>query len=202
MTYSGILTHAAECATAQQRVVALADRRLLAAVPVGADGRWRLETDAQSDWIVAQCRQKAVAAAAAAPADAAQLHLPELVELDLEQDGAEKTMTVWVDPVDLIGFPHDLIWSLFAQPDQVVDLHVAELELPPRGKRVTIPVQRGLFRLSGGTVSLRPSFGANPVQLAGVTHVATGVRIESQAGQAIIDVQGPAWYRLDFETYR
>jgi hypothetical protein len=67
---------------------------------------------------------------------------------------------------------------------------------------VTIPVQRGLFRLSGGTVSLRPSFGANPVQLAGVTHVATGVRIESQAGQAIIDVQGPAWYRLDFETYR
>jgi hypothetical protein len=201
MTYSGILTHAAECATAQKRVVALADRRLVAAVPVGADGRWRLDTDAQLDWIIVQCRQKAVAATAAEPADAAQLHLPELVELELEQSDAEKNMTVWVDPVDLIGFPYDLIWSLFAEPDQVVELHVAELTLPPRGKSVSIPVQRGRFRLSGGTVSLRPSFGADPVQLAGVTDVSTGIRIETKAGQAIIEIHGPARYRLDFETY-
>src|SRR3989442_2986905 len=200
MTNSGIVTHTTVC-TAPTRVVALTDHRVLAEVPVGADGRWRLETDAQPIWIVAQCRETAVAAAAAKPAVAAHLELPELVELELEQESTETTLTVWVDPVELIGFPHDLIWSLFAQPDQVVELHVAELELS-RGKRVTIPVQRGRFRLSGGTVALRPSFGADPVQLASVTNVVTRTRIESQAGQAIVDVQGPARYRLDFETYR
>jgi len=101
----------------------------------------------------------------------------------------------------LIGFPQDLIWSLFAQPDQVVELHVAEIELPPAGTRATIRVQRGRFRLSGGTIALRPG-GADPVQLASVTDVATGSQIKSESGQVIIDVHGPSRYRLAFERYR
>jgi hypothetical protein len=200
MRYSGILSHAAQSVAAPARVVAVVDRRLLAAMPVGPDGRWTLDPVAQPQWIVAQCRRLAVAAVAAPP-DAAHLRFPDLVELELEQDGAEKVLTVWVDPVELVGFPHDLIWSLFAEPDDVVELHVAELQLPPRGKRVTIPVQRGRFRLSGGTVALSPRAGLGAVQLAGVTHIDTGIRIPSQAGQAIIDIHGPARYRLDFETY-
>ena len=197
MIHGGTLNHG----PGQTRVVAIANHRLLAAIMTGANGRWSLDTEVAPEWIVAQRRQTAVAAAAAAPADAAQLHLPELVELELEQAGAVPHMTVWVDPVELAGLPHELIWSLFAEPDQVVALHVAELVLPPRGKSMTIPVQRGRFRLSGGTISLRPSIGADPWRLAGVTNLDTGIRIEGQAGLVIIDIQGPARYRLDFESY-
>src|SRR2546425_9728956 len=102
MTNSGIVTHTTAC-TAPTRVVALADHRVLAAVPVRADGRWRLDTDSEASWIVAQCRQIAVAAVAAKPADAAHMELPELFELELEQESTEKILTVWVDPVNLIG---------------------------------------------------------------------------------------------------
>ena len=105
---------------------------------------------------------------------------------------------MWVDPIDLAGFPQDLIWSLFAQPDKIVDLHVAELTLAPGGKPVTILLQPGRFRLSGGTIALRPGFGSAPLKLTGVTEVATGARIEGHNGQFIIDIHGPARYRLNF----
>jgi hypothetical protein len=169
-------------------------------VTVRAGGLWSLETEARPDWIVAQCGEKAVGAAVIAPDEAARLELPELVKLDLEQ-GSEETVTAWVDPIELIGFPSDLVWSLFVQADSVVKLHVAELALPPRGRRATVFVQRGRYRLSGGTVSLRPSIGAHPMQLVSVTDVTSGVRIVSREGVAILDVQGPSRYGLDFGAY-
>jgi hypothetical protein len=196
MRYGGTVSNITP-RTSEQRVIAVADHLVLAAAPVDANGHWTLETDAHATWIIAQSRQLAVAAVAAEPTANMHLKLPELVDIDLEQGGTESGVTLWIDPIELAGFPDHLIWSLFAQPDRVVDLHVAELNLPP-GECVTIPVQRGRYRLSGGTIAIRPGFGPDALQLKSVTDVATGKLTDGDNGLVVLDIRIPARYLLHF----
>lgn len=203
MIYQGTLTYKTPCSAAA-RVAAISGHRVLAETAPGPDGRWTIETEAEADRIIAQCLQTAVAAVDGHPGAPAHLELPEMVDLALDLDtgqaGFAGGVTVWLDPMDLEGFPRNLIGVLFARPGGITALHLGESILFPGSAPAVVSAQRGRYRLSGGTVSLRPGFGAGALQLAGVTEVASGRRIAAQDGVVIIDVTAPGRYRLWFES--
>lgn len=201
MIYQGTLTYKTPCSAAA-RVAAVSGHRVLAETAPGPDGRWRLESVAEADRIIAQLGQTAVAAVAGDPGAATRLEMPELVDLSLDtgQAGLTGGVTVWIDPVDLEGFPRNLIGALFAQPGGITAIHLSECTLFLGSGPVVVPVQHGRYRLSGGTVSLRPGFDAEALQLAGVMAVGSERRMAAQDGVVIIDVTAPGSYRLLFES--
>lgn len=202
MIHQGMLTYKTPCSAAA-RVAAVSGHRVLAETAPGPDGRWTLETVTEADRIIAQLRQTAVAAVAEDPGAAARIELPELVDLALDLDtgqaGLAGGVKVWLDPVELEGFPRNFIGTLFARPGGITAIHLGECTLFPGSGPAVVPVQRGRYRLSGGTVSLRPGFGADALQLAGVTAKGSEKRMTAQDGVVIIDVTAPGSYRLVFE---
>jgi hypothetical protein len=197
MIYAGDLTYTTPC-RASTRIIAVAGGRILAQAPVSADGRWRVKTDVKADAIIGQQRHTAVAAAALTPQAPMHLTLPELVAFEFETERAATRLPAWLDPIALAGLPSDLNWSFFAQTGGLVDLHVCEFHFTPYKRRVTIPVQRGRYRLSAGTLALRPGSGEPPIQLSGVTLMTSNTHIKSQNGQVVLNVDDACSYRLHF----
>lgn len=199
MHYSGVLDNATN-GQAVTRVVAVAGDRVLAATAVDVDGRWSLNVDSGVNWIVAQQRERAVAAIASVPEKAARLALPALVNVELEQHDIPPGVALWIDPVELPGFPQHLMWSLFVDPGGIVKMHVIELGLEAGAHPAAVRLQPGRYRFSGGRISLRPGPASETIVLAGITNIATGRRIDATNGLVVAEVDGPARYRLHFTT--
>lgn len=126
-----------------------------------ADGSWGLEVHGQVDYVVVQVRGSRLAAAAVSVGESAQVSLPELVRVQFELFGpdanVEMPLDVYLDPVDLEGFPPSLLWALTAsltEGAQTVDLHVGAKSLAEGS--ACLQVQRGSYVISGGTHALGP----------------------------------------------
>lgn len=197
MMYSGNLIQTTRC-NAPVRVIAAAYGRLLAEAPVSADGHWRLKTDKHADAIIAQQHRSAVSAVYLTPQPQIRIKLPEMVTLEFKTDVAPYNLPGWLDPAALEGFPDNMIGLLFARSGGLIDLHVCEFELTPDQKRVKVPVQRGRYRLSAGTVAIRPGFGDRPLQLAGVTDMNADKLIKRENGVFKLNIVESARFRLHF----
>ena len=198
MVYEGQLNESQQC-TSGAEIIAVANHQILATTKVNTNGQWTLKTDNQANWIIAQCRQSAIAAVAASPSRSLQLTLPKLELLEFEAVGLEDSVGAWLDPVELDGISHELIESFFIRPNGLLDLHVTEFQFTTAGKTVSVPVQRGTYRISGGTINLHPSTTLHAIQLTGVTDLISGNYFSSDNGQVIITVNAPAKFRLHFE---
>lgn len=201
MLYYGAVSNVDLCPTPPE-ILAIAENRLLGMSTTDAHGNWSLDIDGQADWIITRCRQTALAATAARPENTSHLTLPDTVALQLEVDNAtEQTNTAWIDPIALEGFPEELLWSLYSKAEGTIDLHVTEFHLPVNGQPVTVSVQRGQFKLSGGTIALHPSPRDPALELSGVTHIKSGQYIAAQEGQVLLTIEDSAHYRLHFAPH-
>jgi hypothetical protein len=105
---------------------------------------------------------------------------------------------VWIDPTELEGFPQDLIWVLRAHPNDIIDLHVGEFSITEGD--IELNVQRGRYRLSGARIAIHPVVADEErgVVLSRVTNQTTGQTLETSNGEVLVNIRGPATYRLAF----
>jgi hypothetical protein len=172
-------------------------RAVLGETDADADGRWSFETAAEVVSVVAQLAgQRQFAAVAVAPQTATSIVLPRLLPLAIDFDPAPEGVVLWLDPVELEGFPQDLLWALRTHPHNVFDLHLREFPVDSPG--LSLEVQRGRYSLSGGRVEVSPAFFVPNFALQQVTDEATGVVSASADGVATVEVLQPARYRVRF----
>lgn len=181
----------------EARVVAVdAGQTFIDETEVGADGSWSLKTSAHVDWIVAQTRGARIAAVAARPQEMMQLSFPETVELELEFEGVDGFAALWLDPLELQGFPDELLWALRAHLGDIKDLHIAELQI--RTPVMKLEVQPGRYRISGGRFSISDEIINTNLRLARALERDTGTSIESINGAVVVAIFQPANYLLNF----
>lgn len=159
------------------------------------DGSWSLDVAEPVDWVVGQLRGSRLAAVASEPSDALHLELPSLSRLVLRPEGPVHGASVWLDPVEIDGYPRELSWALRSHPGSVIDLHigayVAEVD------SIILYVQRGTYRISGGRLSLHP--GSSPgTEVAHVVDESSGSTHVAGDGSVDIAVDGDALYRVTF----
>jgi len=183
------------------RVIVLGEKEtILSEVLLDANGEWTAEVSKPIKWVIAQLSDSYFAAAAMTSTDYEQIVVPGLVKLQLEFETSFRGVVFWLDPVELVGFPQDLLWTLRAHPDNVVNLHVKEL--PIVETQIQINVQRGKYRVSGGRFAIRPEVGKekSPVTLVRATNKITGESVEAMNGEIVVNVYDDVEYRLFFAS--
>jgi hypothetical protein len=184
-----------DAADPHDRIVALSDQRaLLAEGSMDTKGNWSLDLLVQPANVVAQFGGSRLGAVQYSIAEAARMSMPSFVSIQFWAIDPFEGATVRLDPIELEGYPQDLNWVLRSHPNQIVDLHVAEM---PCGRDpLALQLQRGTYRLSGGTIAIR-SFEKNLI-LYSVTNEDTGVITKAINGDVVLDVSGPSRYELSF----
>ena len=186
--------------SARDRVIALGPgNEFLGETHPEADGRWSMTVGGAASRIVAQEAGERIGAAIAQVADSGQITLPAVIPVEFTFDPVVQGAELAVDPLALTGFPGDLLWVLRTHPSNVIDLHVGQYSVGPSPVRVDL--QSGRYRLSGGRLALHPviSQAQAAQRLAGVEDVASGQRLSATNGEIVLDVSGPARYRVTFE---
>lgn len=177
------------------RVVVLAGGRAVAETPLAGDGTWALEHEGGVDWLVVQVGGDRIAAVAARPADGQTVALPPLVTLRLLIQGAAGDALLWLDPVRLDGFPDDLLWALRTHPGGIIDLHVGTWGAGE--PELTLAVQPGTYRLSGGTIALHPGqLGRTVAEVVGPG----GAVVQPSDGEVVLEVSGDSQYTVRLEV--
>ena len=198
-TLSGLLLNRSPT-TGQDRVIALGPgNEILGETPPEHGGRWSMMLVGTADRIVAVEAGERIGATVAPVADSGQLTLPALLPVDFTFDPVVQGAELWVDPVELYGFPTGLLWILRTHPNNVIDLHVGQYAVTPSPLRLNL--QPGKYRLSGGRLALHPV--TSPAQaaqrLADVEDVDTGQQVRAANGELLLDVSRPASYRVKLE---
>ncbi|HEY0006849.1 MAG TPA: hypothetical protein VGB17_18865 [Pyrinomonadaceae bacterium] len=179
------------------RVVAVGpDQTILSESRVGPEGVWSLPVAGSLEWLVAQTGGKQLVSAAVRPAEPARIALPDSVPLEFEFAGAEGFAALWLDAVELQGFPDELLWVLRAHTGNILDLHQAELRIP--AEAVNLEVQPGRYRLSGGRFSITDELVNTNLRLASALDQRTGTVFESEQGVLVLDIFQPSGYLLTF----
>jgi hypothetical protein len=180
------------------QVLALtADREVAARGSAGTDGRWRLEVGEEPAWVVARTRGSRLAAAAARPADAATLVLAPTVTVAFEPSPALPGTVLWIDPLDLDGFPGELLAALQSLSPGVVELHGMEL---PADVPVAVELQRGTYALSGGRLAVTPldPTGQGGIEVLAVEDEDTGDVLAPSGGAVTLPLVDDRRLRVRF----
>jgi hypothetical protein len=158
-------------------------------MPLGGDGPWALEHEGDIDLVVVQVDGDRIAATTAAPIDGQTVALPPLVALRLLVQSAADNAMLWLDPMHLDGFPDELLWALRIHPGGTIDFHIGAWGLGE--PELSLAVQPGTYRLSGGTVALHPGQqGSTVTQVAGPG----GAVIEASDGEVVLKISGNSVY--------
>jgi hypothetical protein len=177
------------------RVAAVtADGMVTAEAAADLNGAWTLQTEAAPEWIIASLSGRGVAAVATRPDDAASLRFPPLMELQLSFPDAPPHIPVSIDPIDLEAFPSDLHGALTLHVQAIVNLHVATI--PGEGTQ-RVQLQRGTYRISGRTFTLRPDFGETFV-LDRIVDEESGAVLPATNGEVVVRVAKNAVFRAHF----
>jgi hypothetical protein len=180
------------------RVVALGEgRTVLAEFPVAPDHRWTFEFEGQRSAVVGQLKGRRIAAAFAHTEAADEISIPDLVQIDFQFEPPSANAALWIDPVALDGFPDAFLWALRSHADGSVDLHVGEFTA---SKPLTLWLQRGKYRISGGCFSLRPDATGREeaITIEYARNEKTGNIIRSKDQEIVLDVHGDDQWRLLF----
>lgn len=181
----------------RRRIVAVGSGTpILGEVDVGVDGHWSLEVIDPVEWIVGQATGARIAAVAAPPQETMQLVFAEPVQLELMFEGLDGPAALWLDPLHMEEFPDELLWVLRAHADNIVDLHLAELDLSDHDWKLEI--QPGRFRFSGGRFSFSDEMIDTNLRLVRVLDRNTGTVTEASEGLVDVDIFQPSSFLLTF----
>lgn len=170
---------------------------MLAEVQTAADGLWTLEPQSTLEWVVASSLGHRIGAVFARPGESRELQFPVQKNLQFEFPQAPQGAVIWIDPLELEGFPAELLSALRTHPDQVIDLHLRELTTTSVQR---LNVQSGKYRISGGRVAIHPplSADAESLVLGCLVDRETSTMLPAKNGEVIIEVQDARCYQASF----
>jgi hypothetical protein len=181
------------------RVVAVRWTRAVDEATVRPDGSWELAPQEPVDRVVFQLTGDRLGAVAVAVEDAGTVAAPRLATLALTLRDAAPGAAVWLDPEALEGFPDELLEVLRTHPDGTVDLHVGAWTA--HEPSLTIAVQPGRYRLSGGLIALHPTSSGQSV--AGLRPAEDGPEtVADETGEVTFEVTQDAGVQLRFTSAR
>ena len=191
---SGTLIGAGSDASA--RVIAVGDRGdVLSETHAGKDGSWTLRTGHPVAWVVASLTGSRIAAVAAEPGNTHVLQFPPLVDVQFAFSEPPTGALVWIDPVQIEGFPSELLPALRLHANRTLDIHLGEL--PATGTQ-RFPVQRGSYRISGGVMAFSPQPTSSAFVLDTVVDEASGATLRGVGGEVVAVVTAGVRYRVGF----
>lgn len=195
--FSGRLNDVGETGSASRIVALGAHGAVLSEVHADEGGAWALASPEPPEWIIAALSGRRIAAAHTRADSLQDLRLPSLVTLQFDFLGEPSGAVLWIDPVDLEGFPADLLGALRTHPGNIIDLHLGEI---PAASSQLFQAQRGRYRISGGRVAIHPGQppGSGGLVLDRLVDARTGAALAALNGELFLDVQGPARYRVLF----
>lgn len=162
---------------------------------VNADGPWSLNVTEAAEWIVAHTTGSRFATFAARPQENMEIVFPEVVQLDLQFEGLDGPAALWLDPLQVQGFPNELLWALRAHPDNIVDLHLVQLQLPGVNK---LEIQRGTYNLSGGRFAISDEIINTSLRLTRGLDQTAGTLVEARDGGIEMDIPESSTLLLTF----
>ena len=196
---SGVLKESAiEGSTA--RIVAIGpEGSVLAEVQPGKNGAWAFDSPLTPEWVLAIASGRRIAAASARTRDWKELQFPPLATLRFEFPEAPPGSVLWIDPIELEGLPPELIGSLRLHANQTIDLHLGEI---PAAQVQDFQAQRGVYRISGGRLSIRPvaSMEAGAFILDQLINRKTGAVHAASNGEVVIPVHDSGGYTVLFSA--
>src|SRR5512146_2101872 len=179
------------------RVVCVRGRDVIAEeIVTGPDAPFSLQPPETPEWLVFLTEAPRLSAVAARPEPDMRPRLPGSVEVTFQVENPPRDAMLWLDPLRLTGFPPDLLWALRGHADRSIDLHV--LDAPLASPATELHLQAGTYRVSGGTVGMRP--WEHAAALSGMTNVATGSVIDVTDGAAVVQISADSRFQLTFRT--
>lgn len=185
----------------QGRVVGVgADGSARAVTESDDNGCWHLPADSTLTMFVGVRTRDGIAATRTAAASGTTLVLPETMTCRFEFDCAAPYTQLWLDPLRIDGFDDTLLLALRAGPSGSIVLHVGSFEAA--GGALTLELQPGRYRLSGGRIAIHPALGMDSegLMVGEVVDLVGGQPLARQDGDWLLHIRQPGHYRVRYEV--
>jgi hypothetical protein len=149
--------------------------------------------------LVGVSTQDGIAAVGTLAVPNATLVLPPTMRCHFEFEGVAPHAQLWLDPLELDQFDHSLLPALRAGPDGSIVLHVGSFDV---AGPLTLSLQAGRYRLSGGRIAIHPAVdsGSMGLRVGEVIDLASGHPLARANSDWLLTIRQQGLYQVRFEA--